>query len=91
MQCTKCIISGRVQGVYYRGSARKQAQALGLTGFAKNLADGCVEVLICGDPEARESLQNWLAMGPQYAEVTAVQCETVELDAHQIPGSFTTA
>lgn len=77
MICRKCFVSGRVQGVYYRGSTRKQAQALGIVGFARNLLDGRVEVLMCGDATAVESLQNWLWLGPQYAEVKNVICETV--------------
>lgn len=91
MLCRKCFVSGRVQGVYYRGSTRKQAVALGVTGYAKNLPDGRVEVLICGDLEAINSLQNWLAMGPQYAEVTATQCEILELTPNKIPSVFSTS
>ena len=45
MICKRCVVSGRVQGVYYRGSTARVAASLGVTGHAVNLADGRVEVL----------------------------------------------
>ena len=88
-QCIKCLVSGRVQGVWYRASTRKQANALGITGYARNLASGCVEVMACGDDQALKALQDWLWQGPDYADVSHVGCETVDPDA--IPSTFTTA
>lgn len=77
--CCRCLVSGRVQGVWYRASAREQAQRLGLSGYAKNLHDGRVEVVACGQSEALEALQRWLWQGPERAEVSEVCCsETVE-------------
>jgi acylphosphatase len=73
-RCTRCLISGRVQGVYFRASARNEAQRLGVTGYARNLADGRVEVLACGAPTALDAFTAWLHQGPAAAEVTAVAC-----------------
>lgn len=78
MECQRCYVSGRVQGVFFRASARDQAQRLGISGYAKNLRDGRVEVLMCGAPEATEAFRAWLRQGPPQAEVTAVECEPVQ-------------
>lgn len=71
-------ISGRVQGVFYRASTREQALRLQLTGYAKNHADGRVEVLACGDEASLQSLEQWLWCGPMAAEVMDVKEEFVE-------------
>ena len=73
-QCLRCLVSGRVQGVYFRAATREQAASLGLSGHARNLPDGRVEVLACGAPEALASLREWLWSGPPQARVTAVEC-----------------
>ncbi len=71
--CKRCFVSGRVQGVFYRASTAERARALGLTGYAKNLADGRVEVLACGDEPKVKELCDWLWQGPPAAKVSAVQ------------------
>lgn len=73
--CIRCVVSGRVQGVFFRASTRRQAQRLGLTGYARNIADGSVEVLACGEVSAVEALQQWLQLGPSAARVSEVRCE----------------
>lgn len=75
--CMRCLVAGRVQGVFFRASARHQAQTLGLRGHARNLADGRVEVLACGDPQQVARLQAWLRQGPPNAEVSGLVCEPV--------------
>lgn len=75
--CMRCLVAGRVQGVFFRASTRHQAQVLGLSGYAKNLADGRVEVLACGNPEQVAQLQDWLRQGPPSAQVTGLSCEPV--------------
>ncbi len=87
MPCLRCLVAGRVQGVWYRASAQRQAQALGITGYARNLADGRVEVLACGEASALERLQAWLWQGPPAAEVIDVRCEAV---AGERPSAFMT-
>lgn len=85
--CMKCLISGRVQGVFFRASARDQAQRHGITGYAKNLPDGRVEVLACGERDALERLRDWLGRGPAAAEVTARECRPVTVSP---PADFRT-
>ena len=75
MECARFIVSGRVQGVFFRASTRDAALRLKLVGYAKNLADGSVEVLACGAAEALDSLQRWLQRGPPTARVEAVRRE----------------
>jgi len=88
--CLHCFVSGRVQGVWYRGSTRREAERLGLVGYARNLADGRVEVLACGKRQAVDELQEWLWQGPPAAEVTAVECNEVATP-EPLPAGFATA
>lgn len=71
-------VKGRVQGVFFRDSARRVAQSLGLTGHAINLPDGNVEVLACGSPDALDKLEQWLKEGPPLSRVSAVDAMDVE-------------
>ena len=75
MPCIHCLVSGRVQGVFFRVSTRDQAQVLGLTGQVSNLPDGRVAVTACGSQAALESLQQWLREGPPQSAVSDVQCD----------------
>ena len=84
----RCLVSGKVQGVFYRASAAEQARGLGITGYAKNLPDGRVEVLACGDAQSVEQLISWLRQGPPMAEVSGVEVEEAKLDA--VPSGFGT-
>lgn len=86
-QCRRCLVSGLVQGVFYRASTQRKAQELGLTGYARNLSDGRVEVLACGEPAALNALCEWLWEGPPQAAVTAVACAVVEMT---VPPEFKT-
>ena len=72
------IISGKVQGVFYRASCQKIAQELGLTGWVKNLSDGSVEVLAQGEKEKIEKLIEWCKKGPPGARVSDVKVEWKE-------------
>ena len=83
------LVSGRVQGVYFRASARQQALQLGLTGYAKNLPDGRVEVLAVGELTALNALSQWLWRGPPAASVTDVQSAEIELEASEYVGFVT--
>jgi len=74
-QAVRCLVAGRVQGVYYRASTARQASALGLMGWARNLQDGRVEVVASGAPEAVAALCAWLWQGPPAARVSEVIVE----------------
>jgi len=87
----RCLVSGRVQGVYYRASARQRAHAAGIAGHARNLPDGRVEVLACGEEQAVLRFIEWLWIGPAAAKVTEVTCEEVALAEHEHPEGFHTA
>lgn len=71
-------ITGRVQGVFYRSNAQEEAEALGLTGYAKNMPDGSVEVLVQGEESAINAFIEWCREGPPSAGVGQVQIEWQE-------------
>lgn len=73
----RAYVSGRVQGVNFRASTGRQAESLGVTGHARNLRDGRVEVLAVGAPAAVEALIAWLHEGPPMAQVIGVRVESV--------------
>lgn len=73
--CKRCIISGRVQGVFYRQGTLEKAQEIGVKGWVRNLNTGQVEALICGEVEQVEMLCNWLHQGPSAAQVDKVDIE----------------
>jgi len=66
------IVQGRVQGVGYRYFVLQQAEALGVTGFARNRTDGSVEVVAEGSDEALHDLEDRLRQGPSFAQVTGL-------------------
>lgn len=72
------IVSGRVQGVWFRASTREQAMLFGLTGWVRNLPDGRVEVLATGDEQQLRQLKAWLKHGPEMARVTELKVEEME-------------
>jgi len=63
--------------VFFRASTRRKAEELGVDGWARNLAEGRVEVLACGEQAAVAALKDWLWLGPSHARVADVQCEPV--------------
>ncbi|MBX9401996.1 acylphosphatase [Lysobacter sp. BMK333-48F3] len=85
MSAARFFVSGKVQGVWFRASTREQAQALGLRGYANNLADGRVEVLAAGDAAAIERLAQWLTHGPPNARVDRLQRDPAD-EADAGPG-----
>ncbi|MET0066434.1 MAG: acylphosphatase [Candidatus Thiodiazotropha sp.] len=76
--CIRCYVAGRVQGVFFRASAKHEAQRLGIRGYAKNLHDGRVEVVACGPVGAVDELREWLRKGPANARVSGISCEVMD-------------
>jgi len=72
MAAARFVVTGKVQGVWFRASTRDEALRLGLAGHARNLVDGSVEVLAVGDGEAIAALERWLHRGPPLARVAGV-------------------
>jgi acylphosphatase len=89
--CRKSIVGGRVQGVYYRATAVRRAQELGLLGYARNLADGRVEVLACGEAQAVEQFVAWLWIGSTASKVTSVETTDIAATSRQNFADFTSA
>ena len=86
MACYRYLVSGRVQGVFYRASVQKQASGMGLSGWVRNLIDGRVELLACGEQSVLEKLEKWLKKGPEYAKVTNIEIITEK--SEDLPGGF---
>jgi acylphosphatase len=78
MAAARFFVAGRVQGVAFRAHTRERARELGLRGYARNLADGRVEVLAIGGREAVQQLADWLEHGPAMARVDSVQREPAD-------------
>ena len=76
----KLLISGRVQGVYFRLFAQKKAKQLGIKGYAKNLVDGRVEIMAQADNSSIESFIEWSNKGPITARVDEVEVSEWPID-----------
>lgn len=79
------LIEGRVQGVGFRAAMCRAALGLGVTGWVRNLADGCVEAVIQGNRENVEAVIRWAHRGPPLSRVDTVRVRDIE-PAHE--GSF---
>ena len=69
------MVSGRVQGVFFRNTTRRRAEAAGVAGWVGNRADGAVEAVFEGDPAAVEEMVEFCRRGPSRAEVASVEVE----------------
>lgn len=81
-QSTKFIVSGIVQGVGFRYHTCHEGLKRGLTGYAKNLDNGDVEVVACGASDAIDSLGLWLKQGPRFSTVNKVTAHEVAFKAY---------
>jgi len=84
--CQRIRITGRVQGVCFRYYTKVKADRLGVTGWVKNCLDNGVESLICGNDEQLLAMKQWLAHGPEMAQVDAIQSEQAKPE--NMPDSF---
>jgi acylphosphatase len=69
----RVVVHGRVQGVFFRDSARQRAEAAGVAGWVANRPDGTVEAVFEGDDDAVEALVRWMHEGPRGADVERVE------------------
>jgi acylphosphatase len=81
--CMRCYVSGTVQGVWYRATAKEEAEKLGINGWAKNLDDGRVEVFACGDPLQLNVFFKWLQKGPPLAKVETCSREDLSWEEYE--------
>lgn len=72
MEVRHLVITGKVQGVWYRGSMVEVAQRLGVSGWVRNRADGSVEAMVAGSDEQVAAMINWARRGPPTARVEHV-------------------
>ena len=75
MKTLRLVIHGRVQGVFFRDSMRREAQRLGIAGWVRNRSDGTVEAAVQGEPAAVDAIVCWAHRGPQHAQVVGVEIE----------------
>ena len=80
-----------MQGVFYRGTAAVRARELEICGYAKNLADGRVEVVACGDAAAVQAFVSWLWTGSSASKVTSVEVTDIAPDSVQLSADFYTS
>ena len=73
----RVVVRGRVQGVWFRGTAEREASARRVSGFARNQRDGSVLLELEGEEADVEAVVAWCRIGPPRAEVTAVEVEDV--------------
>ena len=71
-------VHGRVQGVFFRDSCRREAASRRVTGWVRNCSDGTVEAWFEGQPDAVEALVAWARRGPSHAEVDSADVDEVE-------------
>ncbi len=69
------VVSGKVQGVFFRDSTRIEAERLGLSGWVRNKGDGSVEALISGQESKVDQMVKWLYQGSPMSKVSGVEVE----------------
>ena len=86
MKRVRCLVSGRVQGVFFRGATQARMRELGVRGWVRNLADGRVEALVCGDDAQVGLALAFLRRGPRGAQVDEVVVE--DAPGERAPADF---
>ena len=80
--CRHAIISGHVQGVFYRSNSEQKAQELSLTGWVRNISGSQVEILMCGSEENLSKMEKWLWEGPAACTVSNVEIKDHAFESH---------
>lgn len=76
--CVQAKVTGRVQGVFFRDSTSQHARSLQLTGWVRNVEDGSVELVACGERSQVETLLDWLKKGPPLASVDNLDYQEID-------------
>jgi acylphosphatase len=87
LKTVEIIVSGKVQGVFFRQSTRDQARALEIKGHVENLNNGDVKIIASGEEKSLEALYQWCRTGPPHAQVTRVTKSAIpwrEFDSFQV-------
>lgn len=79
--CLHCVVTGRVQGVFFRAATQQQARALGVTGWVRNRSDGTVELLACGVEVTVRAFETWLWQGSTASKVQDVKSAVVRAES----------
>jgi acylphosphatase len=80
MKSMRCVISGKVQGVYFRSWTKDQADSLGVKGWVRNISGGRVEVLAQAGDDILEEFKKRLIQGSSMSEVSNIECETMDYE-----------
>ena len=83
MKSIRITVYGKVQGVWYRASTQKQAQALEIVGWVRNLSDGSVTIEATGTAQALVLFEGWCRQGPLHARVDRLEKEEIPLQDYQ--------
>lgn len=75
----RVVVRGRVQGVFFRGSLKQQAEMHGVSGWVRNRPDGAVEALLQGPRDAVTAVTDWMRIGPRSARVDSADAEWSEV------------
>ena len=78
MPTIRLLIKGKVQGVFYRATAREKAEEFGITGWIKNTEEGYVEAVASGNDEQLQQFINWCKAGPDHAIVTGITVNKID-------------
>ena len=82
MKAVRVLVTGRVQGVWFRASTKEQADARGVCGWVRNLEDGRVEALFEGEEDDVDAVLEWCRTGPERARVDKISLKPVEEQGH---------
>lgn len=77
-KCVLVSVSGRVQGVWFRRFTQQKAESYGVVGWVRNLTDGRVQALLCGDEKSVRHVESWMSQGPELSNVAELISEQTE-------------
>lgn len=80
--CLKVVVSGRVQGVWFRKFTQEKALAYGVSGWVRNLTDGRVQAFLCGDEKNVRQVEAWMSQGPELSTVAELISEPTHWQEH---------